>query len=177
MFQSILFPVDFSPACEETAPYVRNLAELTGGVVTLLHVVPWRSAWYGAADVYNETNSHEKLRAMKSAKMCSLAGFRGQYFQSTRCDKRIAFGCVGDQIVDYAEHTGMDLIMMASGEDAHVARPFVSSTLTHVLREAPCPVWTAPRRNALRPFEGLHSLVCALSPEEISGENVNETVA
>jgi nucleotide-binding universal stress UspA family protein len=48
IFQSILFPVDFSDACNSTARYVRDLAEVTGGSVTLLHVVPWRPAWYGA---------------------------------------------------------------------------------------------------------------------------------
>lgn len=41
IFQSILFPIDFSTACESTAQYVRDLAEFTGSNVTLLHVVPW----------------------------------------------------------------------------------------------------------------------------------------
>jgi hypothetical protein len=49
-FRSILFPVDFSKMSEATVPYVRGLAELTRATVTLLHVVPWLSGWYGETE-------------------------------------------------------------------------------------------------------------------------------
>src|SRR5947209_548764 len=80
MFQSILFPVDFSDACKATARYVRGLAELTGGTVTLLHVVPWRPAWYGAADVYSGSDDDQTVRALKKVQMSALANFRDEYF-------------------------------------------------------------------------------------------------
>src|SRR5437588_13126170 len=80
MFHSILFPVDFSDACKATAQYVRDLAELTGGTVTLLHVVPWRPAWYGAADVYSGSDDHETVRGLKKVQMSALANFRDEYF-------------------------------------------------------------------------------------------------
>jgi nucleotide-binding universal stress UspA family protein len=177
IFQSILFPVDFSPASKEAAPYVRNLAELTGGTVTLFHVVPWRSAWYGAADVQDDENSCERLRGIKRAQLCALAAFQDEYFEGVSCEKRVEAGCIGEQIVDYAEHTGTDLIMMATSAHAHGPRRFVSPTLTHVLREAPCPVWTAPQSDRLCSFEGFNNIICALPQEGISGSYVNEAVA
>jgi len=65
IFRSIVFPVDFSGTCKATAPYVRDLAEFTGGTVTLLHVMPERSAWYGAADVHSGFDDYEVLRRLK----------------------------------------------------------------------------------------------------------------
>src|ERR1700719_3107749 len=112
IFQSILFPVDFSDSCKATAPYVRDLAELTGGTVTLLHVLPWRPAWYGAADVYSGSHDHETVHGLKKAQMLSLAGFRDEYFSEVQCQIRLESGSVAEQIVDYAEHSGADLIMM-----------------------------------------------------------------
>src|SRR5260370_42079724 len=99
MFQSILFPVDFSDACNSTARYVRDLAELTGGSVTLLHVVPWRPAWYGAADVYSGIDDHETLRGLKKVQISALARFRDEYFNGVQCQIRVECGSVGGQIV------------------------------------------------------------------------------
>jgi nucleotide-binding universal stress UspA family protein len=177
IFQAILFPVDFSAACTAMAPYVRDLAELTGGSVTLLHVIPCPSAWYGASDVHYGTDSNETLRGMKRAVLSALAAFQDRYFSGIACEKRIESGCIGEQIVDCAEHAGMDLIMIAAGGTAGSARRFACPTLTYVLRDAPCPVWIAPDCDHLRSFQGFNSIVCAVAPEEISGEYVNEALS
>jgi nucleotide-binding universal stress UspA family protein len=177
LFQSILFPINFSAACKQTAPYVRSLADLTGGTVTLLHVVPGHSGWYGAADIHEDATSYQRLCGMKRTQLCALAAFQHEYFENVPCETRVAFGCIGEQIVDYAEHAGMDLIMMSTAAAAEAPRRFVSPTLTHVLRESSCPVWSAPQSDRLRSFEGLNSIVCALPREGISGRYVNEAVA
>jgi hypothetical protein len=65
MFQSILSPVVFSNSCKVAAAYVRDLAEFTGGAVTLLHVILWRPAWHGAADLDTGTDGYEELRTLK----------------------------------------------------------------------------------------------------------------
>jgi nucleotide-binding universal stress UspA family protein len=177
IFRSILFPIDFSMACRATATYVRDLAELTGGTVTLLHVVPWHSAWYGAADVYSGTELDETLRGLKKIQMCSLARFRDEYFDGVPCQIRVESGSVGGQIVDFAEHSGTDLIMMASRGGAANAPSLIGSIIKQVLRNASCAVWTGPHSDRLKPFAGFNSIVCALCPDEISGEYVNETTA
>jgi nucleotide-binding universal stress UspA family protein len=177
IFQSILFPVDFSDSCKATASYVRDLAKLTGGTVTLLNVIPWRPGWYGAADVYSGNDGNETLSGPKKAQLSALARFCDEYFSEVPCQIRVESGVVGEQIVDYAEHSGTDLIMMPTRGTASTNRSLIGPTTTAVLRNASCAVWTGPHSEKLRPFTGFPSIVCAIAPDMILGEYVNETTA
>jgi nucleotide-binding universal stress UspA family protein len=177
MFQSILFPIDFSDACKATARYVRDFAELTGGTVTLLHVVPWRPAWYGAADLYCGSDDHQTVRALKKAQMSALANFRDEYFSGVHCQIRTESGSVAEQIVDYADHSRVDVIMMPTRGTASTGRSLIGPTTAAVLRDAPCAVWTSPHSEKLKPFTGFHNIVCAVAPNAIPGGYVNEITA
>jgi nucleotide-binding universal stress UspA family protein len=170
IFQSIVFPIDFSNDCKTIAPYVRGLAELTGGSVTLLHVIPWRSAWYGAADVYSGSDDSRTLRGLKRILMSALARFRDECFSGVQCQIRIESGCVAEHIVDYAEHTGADLIMMTT-------RGTGKSVTATVLQDALCAVWTSPHCDKMRPFTGFRSILCAIAPNTAVGEFVDQTSA
>ena len=175
IFQSILFPVNFSSACKRIAPYVRDLAELTGGTVTLLHVVPRRSAWYGAADLYFGTDTLETLRELRKIHLPALTKFRDEYFESVSCQMRIQCGSVAGQIVEFAEQSGADLIMMGIPEAGKGDGSLMDSIVAEVLRDAPCAVWANPHTGSLKPFTGFHSILCALSPNKIRVEYVRET--
>ncbi|MGA8597585.1 MAG: universal stress protein [Bryobacteraceae bacterium] len=177
IFQSILFPVNFSSASKAIAPYVRDLAKLTGGTVTLLHVVPRRSAWYGAADLYFGTDSLETLRELRKVHLPALAKFRDEYFEGVPCQTRIQCGSVAGQIIEFAEQSGADLIMMGIPGVGKGDGSLMDSIVAEVLRDAPCAVWTNPHAGSLKPFTGFHSIVCALSPNRIRGEYVKETAA
>jgi nucleotide-binding universal stress UspA family protein len=177
IFRSIVFPVDFSGTCKATAPYVRDLAEFTGGTVTLLHVMPERSAWYGAADVHSGFDDYEGLRRLKKIQMSALASFRDEYFNGVECQIRIESGSVADCIIDYTERSGADLIMMPRCGTANPAGSLVGPVLEKVLRDAACAVWISPQSDQLKPFTGFHSIVCAISPNTIPSEYVNETMA
>lgn len=177
IFRSIVFPVDFSGTCKATAPYVRDFAEFTGGTVTLLHVVPERSAWYGAADVYSGFDDYEVLRRLKKIQMSALAAFCDEYFNGVECQTRIESGSVADRIIDYTERSGTDLIMMPRCGTVNTAGPLGGPVLEKVLRDAACAVWTSPQSDKLKPFTGFHSIVCTISPSTIPSEYVNETMA
>ena len=176
IFRSIVFPVDFSGTCKATAPYVRDLAQLTGGTVTLLHVVPERSAWYGAADLHSGFDDYEGLHRLKKIQMSALATFRDEYFNGVECQIRIESGSVADCIIDYTERSGTDLIMMSRCGTVNPARSLVGPVLEKVLRDAPCAVWISPQSDKLKPFTGFHSIVCTISPDTIPSEYVNETM-
>ena len=176
IFRSIVFPVDFSDTCKATAQYVRDLAKLTGGTVTLLHVAPERSAWYGAADVHSGFDTYERLRGLKEMQMSALAIFRDEYFDGVDCQIRIESGSVADRIIDYTERSGTDLIMMPWSQTVSPARSFLGSVLEKVLRNAACAVWTSPQSDKLKPFSGFHSIVCTISPNTIPSEYVSDTM-
>ena len=152
MFDSILFPVDFSAECRTTARYVRDLPEFTGGRITLLHVIPWRSPSYAAADIYLDANGSDELRGTRKAQFAALARFNDELFDGD-CELRVECRAIGKAIVECAAHTGSDLIMMSSRPTSHVSE---RSTMAHVFREAWCPVWTAPHCGRLRPSIDCH---------------------
>jgi hypothetical protein len=109
--------------------------------------------------------------------MSALASFRHEYFSGIQCQIRIESGSVAEQIVDYAEHSGTDLIMMPTRGTASSLRSLIGPTTAAVLRGASCAVWTSPHSEKLRSFAGFHSIVCAIAPNTILGEYVNETTA
>jgi len=176
-FRSIVFPVDFSGTCKTTAPYVRDLVELTGGTVTLLHVAPERSAWYGAADVHSGFDDYEVLCRLKKIQMSALATFRDEYFNGVECQIRIESGSVADRIIDYTERNGADLIMMPRCGTFNPAESIVGPGLEKVLRDTACAVWTSPQSDTLKPFAGFHNILCTISPNTNPSEYVNETMA
>jgi nucleotide-binding universal stress UspA family protein len=136
--------VDFSGTCKATGPYVRDLDELTGGTVTLLHVVPERSALYGAADVHSGFDDYEVLRRLKKIQISALATFRDEYFNGVECQIRIESGSLADRIIDYTERNGADLILMPRCGTFNPAGSIVGPVLEKVLRDAACAVWSSP---------------------------------
>jgi nucleotide-binding universal stress UspA family protein len=177
IFQSILFPVDFSDSCKVAAAYVRDFAAFTGGTVTLLHVVLWRPAWYGAADLESGTGGYETLRTLEKVRMSALTVFRDKYFAGVPCQIRIESGAIGEQIVDYAQHTGTDLIMIPTPGAGKPGTRLMGSVTAAVLRDAPCAVWTSPHADKLKPFTGFSSIVCASAPNAVLGGYLRDIAA
>lgn len=150
--------------CRSTAPYVRDLARVTGASVTLLHVIGERPNLCGAADVHWAMDGYGPLRDLERMQMSALATFRDEYFGGVRCNLAIEFGSVAEQVVRYAEHTCADLITMSSRGTVS-GRPFTRSITATVLQHASCAVWISTHSDDLKPFTGLQSIVCALSPD------------
>jgi nucleotide-binding universal stress UspA family protein len=113
-FQSILSPVDFSKMSEITAPQVRGLAQLTGAIVSLLHVVPRLSAWYGAGatEMHPAIPGDQCLRDLEAEQSVRLEKFRQRYFGDVACRTSVLLGAVAESITDAAKGNGADLIMM-----------------------------------------------------------------
>lgn len=176
VFQSILFPVDFSPACDGVASYVRELAKSTGGRITLLHVVPARSGWFGAADI-NSADPDETLRRIQKLRVKDLEEFRREHFSDIDCDIKVDSGPVAERIIDYAAHDGTDLIMMPTRGTGTNGRSSLGSNTQKVLRDATCAVWTSPHFDKLKAFRGFHNIVCAIAPDTVLGAYVIETAA
>ncbi|MBV9035368.1 MAG: universal stress protein, partial [Acidobacteriaceae bacterium] len=136
-FTSILFPVDFSPATTATVPHVRGLAQWTGAKVTLLHVVPWLSAWYGATELLPPIPGDEGLRALEQGMALTLKAFHKQDFSDVNCECRLDLGAVAETITETAGKIGADLIMMPT-RGLGRSRPFlIGSTTAKVLHDAP----------------------------------------
>src|SRR5690348_2608508 len=111
-FSTILIPVDFFKITEATAAQVCGLAQVTGAKVTLLHVVPWLSAWYSATEIHPAITGDQCLRALQSEQAVRLEKFRERHFSDVSSRGFVKRGAVAESITDAAEELGADLIMM-----------------------------------------------------------------
>lgn len=161
-FKSILFPLDFSQSSEVAACHVRGLAKLTGANVTLLHVVPWLSAWYGTTEILPVIAGSGYLQDLERQQNIALKTFQEKYFSDVACHSRVDTGAVAETITEVAKQMGADLIMMSTRGLGRGRRFLIGSTTAKVLHDAPCAVWTSPHLDALRPFMGVHHLLCTI---------------
>lgn len=158
-FRSILFPLDFSQASEAAACHVRALAKLTGANMTLLHVVPWLSAWYGTTEIRPAIAGNGFLQDLERQQNIALTTFQAKYFSNVACEGRVETGAVAETITEVAKQVGADLIMMSTRGLGRSRRFLIGSTTAKVLHDAPCAVWTSPHLDALLPFMGVHHLL------------------
>jgi nucleotide-binding universal stress UspA family protein len=175
-FQSILFPVDFSQMSDITAPHVRGLAQQTGATVTLLHVVPWLSGWYGATELRPPVMGDESLRELQDTDMLALEAFQKKHFLGLRCFRHVKEGAVAETITDTAKENAADLIMMPTRGLGPARRFLIGSTTAKVLHDAPCPVCTSPHLRELGPFAGFHHLLCTINRDEVLPDFLREAV-
>src|SRR3982750_34858 len=175
-FTSILFPVDFSPVSIATVPHVRGLAQLTGAKITLLHVVPWLSAWYGATELLPPIPGDEGLHALEREMASALEVFQKQHFPDLDCQRRLELGAVAETITDTAGKIDADLIMMPTRGLGRSRRFLIGSTTAKVLHDASCAVWTSPHGSELPPFRGYHHLLCTMDRDTIPPGFLEEAV-
>jgi nucleotide-binding universal stress UspA family protein len=175
-FQSILFPVNFSEMSEATAPHVRGVAQLTGAKVTLLHIVPWLSAWYSTTEIHPAIPGDQGLRDLEAEQATRLERFRKRHFSDVSSSAFVKTGAVAESITDAAEEIGADLIMMPTRGLGPSRRFLIGSTTAKVLHDAPCAVWTSPHLHELRPFVGFHHLLCTIDRDNVLPEFLKEAV-
>ncbi|MBV8068640.1 MAG: universal stress protein [Acidobacteriaceae bacterium] len=176
-FRSILFPVDFSRMCETTAPHVLGLARLTGAHVTLLHVLPWLSAWHGSSEVIHPAVfKHFDSQAFSEGQRLALERFQEKFFSNCRCSLCIKEGAVAETVAETAAEIGADLIMMPTRGLGPSRRFLIGSTTAKVLHDAPCAVWTSPHTHTLRPFTGINNLLCTIDRNEVLLDFLREAI-
>lgn len=134
MFQKILVPVDFTDKNEEALTVAGDLARRSGGEVTLLHVIETLDL---PPDEVQEF--YDRLETEAKAKMKAFAARLRD--EDLPVVQRITFGKRVPEIVDYAETSDQELVIMDShrlGPD-HVEGGWM--TISHrVAIFAPCPV-------------------------------------
>jgi len=175
-YQSILFPVDFSKMSEITASHVHGFAQLTGANVTVLHVLPWLSAWYNTAEIHPAVTGDQGLRDLEAEQALRLEKFRARYFDDVASTASVASGAVAEAITDFAMDKKVDLIMMPTRGLGPSRRFLIGSTTAKVLHDAPCAVWTSPHLQELGAFVGFHHLLCTIDRDEVLPDFLKEAV-
>jgi nucleotide-binding universal stress UspA family protein len=160
--ERILFPVDFSERCAQTAPLVDMWAAHFHAKVTLLHSVVLTPA---VTDRFDGGIYQAMQPAIHKAAEESLAAFAAKHFGSVTPACIVETGDPGSQIVERARKERSSLIMMPTHGRGVFRRLLTGSVAAKVLHDAQTPVWTdahtAAASRAKKPTK-LKKVLCAV---------------
>jgi nucleotide-binding universal stress UspA family protein len=148
-YRRFLVPIDFSEHSKKTVESATQLAVLTGGSITLLHVflVPdYPAAFYQG--LYTE---HEQVKIqvdlMKREANSQLALVVEQIVaRGVQAQPLLRIGNPYQEIVNAAKEIRADLIVIGSHGHAGLERFLVGSTAERVVQYAPCPVLVVKKK-------------------------------
>lgn len=165
VFRNILFPVDFSDRCAQTARAVAAIARQFEGRVTLLHAIGDYEGSY-TPDAPSPDEWVAWLRKNAAARLLSFGTPCLDDFVVARCVKD---GDPAVVIADYAAHHGIDLITMPTHGRGLFRQFLMGSVTARVLHDSAIPVWTTVHAESPRPGpEQVRSIVCAIDLSDAS---------
>ena len=157
--RKILFPVDFSPACEAMAPLVVRTATIFSARVTLLYVLePAATGFELTVQTLREVEEY-RAKAAEERLQTFLAG----PLPADTCERLVRDGLAAETIAAVANQQGFDLIVMPTHAGAF-RRMLLGSTSAKVLDSASCPVLTTQHAETISPGPLQHRrLLCAVT--------------
>jgi len=136
--QHILVPLDFSPDAEQALAYAMALAQTHQARLPLLHVKDTMSWGVVQAEARIPPSVWHQLETRLAEDMAELlarvqeGGLHGETV--------IAEGVPFQTIIDTAQDTGVDLIVMGTRGRTELTPVLMGSVAEKVIRLAPCPV-------------------------------------
>jgi nucleotide-binding universal stress UspA family protein len=161
-FENILFPVDFSPRCLQSAALVAQLAGKFKAQVHLLHVVDRMPVLY-TAPLVPVPDIETYQRVVEDQTRIELANFAKDAFAPLTVIRTVLSGEPAKAIVDYAAGNRIDLIVLPTHGRGAFRRFLLGSVTSKVLHDSNCAVLTtahAENLNVGRP--GFERILCAV---------------
>lgn len=146
LFENILFPVDFSPACDQIAPAVNAMRLSLATRLSLLHSIELPQPWM-SEDAANDWLDVEALRGRAHER---LRLFANTHFSCVDPKLEVQTGNAADAICRYARQQRIDLIMIPTHGYGIFRRALIGSVTTKVLHDADCAVWTSAHSETIR---------------------------
>ena len=139
MYQKILVPLDGSSAGEEAIPYALELRRLSGGTLTLVHVVPHNMA---AAELWHVRQHQLEAEAeLYLADVASRLDVAAEHLQYT-----VMSGDVGQSLLTLIHPGTFDLLVMATRDRRDPVRWMLGSVTDYLVQRAPIPVLLVRQR-------------------------------
>ena len=140
----ILVPTDFSAASDSALTYARSLARQFGASINLVHVFedPFTSgAFVGDGTVMMPADLRESLENSAREQLASRHAAHIGTLPLSSTD--LLMGSPARRIVEHAEETNVDLIVMGTHGRSGLGHLLLGSVAEKVVRTAKCPVLTA----------------------------------
>ena len=142
-YRRMLVPVDFSESSDKAAIYAARLAACFGCPVTLLHVISLQDnpispypLEYTAPDRY--VSQYELAQAEAKKALRAVANHFAERGLSADIETRV--GSPFQEILNAAEQSAADLIVIASRGRSGLGRILPGNTAERVVERARCPV-------------------------------------
>ncbi|NIR13887.1 MAG: universal stress protein [Desulfobacterales bacterium] len=138
--KKILFPVDLSEVSPKIAPYVKEVASKFGAEVHLVFVARILQHF---TSIYVPHPSVGKFEAeiVEGAEK-KLQEFVQEIFPEGSCRAQVVLGDAAEEILNYAESEGIDLIIMGTHGRKGIERIIFGSVAERVVKKSPIPVLT-----------------------------------
>jgi nucleotide-binding universal stress UspA family protein len=136
----VLLATDFSPHAEDALMIVKELALPAGSIVRVVHVVEPFPEIYSFAPVAISVMSEEAERQMRGQLDRTAAKLR---VPGREVETALVLGRSADVIVEQAERSKADLIVIGSRGRRAIASALLGSVSAEVVDRAPCPVLVA----------------------------------
>lgn len=137
MYETILVPTDGSEPAGAAVEHAIDLASSTGATLHALSIVD--SAAYASLDVSSQSVL-DSLEARATEATESIAETAADAGVDTVTE--VSVGSPHEQITDYADAVGADLIVMGTHGRTGLDRVLLGSVTERVVRGASCPVLT-----------------------------------
>jgi len=148
-FKKILFPVDLSEVSPKLVPYVKEMAATFDAEVHLLFVARILQHFTSIYVPHPSVNKFE-AEVVEGAEK-KLQEFVEEQFESDSCTARVVLGDPAEEILNYAQAEGIDLIIIGTHGRKGLERIIFGSVAERVLKKSQVPVLTVnPHR---RPIE------------------------
>lgn len=162
MFETILFPVDFSKRSQAAAHWVAAYAHQFHSQVIFLHLVETPDFLFGIPE-YSVVSFSQLRDEQMTERRKKLETWLAAEFAGIAVRRVIAEGDPGREIVHYAHDNEVNLIMMPSHGFGPFRRFMIGSTTAKVLHDAHVPVWTDAHVEESAEHAGaLRKIVCAI---------------
>jgi nucleotide-binding universal stress UspA family protein len=139
---TVLVAMDFSVAARAALERARALATTFGASLHVFHVVtePLGEPWSGYVPAAQFIETVERLQAEAQERLTEYLPVDER--RNPRVVVATAWGDPGEQILQYAEAHGVDLIVCGTHGRCGWNRVLMGSVAERVVRLAPCPVLT-----------------------------------
>jgi len=137
IFKKILFPIDFSETSNQIVPYMTEILdkfEAEAHIIFVTHVNQYYD-WMGMQSSYVVDFEDEVKKQAKN----QLQSFIDNHFTNYPIVSKIMVGYPGEEILRYAEHEKIDLIIMGHNKTG-IKRMILGSVAGYVVKKSHVPV-------------------------------------
>jgi nucleotide-binding universal stress UspA family protein len=137
-YSSILCPIDFSEPCQQALEYAAAFAQQTAARLTLLHIVEWFPAESELAFPLRIPELHLDLTEEAGERM--RRALPADVLGRVDHEEIVVTGLPHHAILRTCRERSVDLIVLGVHARREIDKALAGATVSHVLREAICPI-------------------------------------